>query len=349
MRRVVKFAVWIALAAAGAGAAWFALGRPPAVTLAKLARGPAIEAVYATGAVEPAYWAKIATTQLGRIAEIPAKEGDKVKAGDVLMRLDDTEAKANLTKAEADLQWETAELERISKLADQSIASRQALQRQIAKQATAEAAVAAARQRLSEMTLRAPLDGEVIRLDGNVGEVVRQGDVVAWIGQCCPMRIEAEVDEEDIPRVQRGQAVLVKADAFPNRVFAAKVASITPKGDPIAKNYRVRIVLDPEQPLRVGMTVEINIVVRENRQALLAPFAAVRDGVVFAVERGRAVARPVKTGIVGARLVEIVEGAAEGDAVIADPPRDLAAGDRVRVVTPKPAAGAPRADADGKK
>ena len=325
-----KIVIGLLLLGAAAAAAWFGFLRVPELVVVKPTRGPAVEAVYATGAVEPQYWAKVATTQLGRIAAIPVKEGDKVKVGDVLMRLDDREAKAKLAEAEAQERWQAEELERVSKLAETNIASRQQYQRVAAQHAAAVATTAAARQRLSEMTLTSPLDGEVLRLDGNVGEVVRAGDAVAWVGHCCPMRIEAEVDEEDIPRVQRGQDVLVRADAFAGKSFKAKVTSITPKGDPISKIYRVRITLDSEQPLQIGMTVEVNIVLRRRDNAILVPFTAIRDGHVFVVRDGRASRRPVKTGIAGATRVEVLEGVGDGDEIVAEPPPGLADGDRIR-------------------
>ena len=323
----------VLLAAAGAGV-WYAVGGVTNVVASRPERGPAIEAVYATGAVEPTYWAKVSSTQVGRIAAIAVKEGDKVKVGDILMRLDDREAKARLTELEAKERFLAADMERMGKLAQRDYASQQAWQRTISDHAAAVAATAQARQRLTDLTLVAPLDGEVLRLDGNVGEVLRSGDVVVWIGQREPMRIEAEVDEEDIPKVQRGQKVLVKADAWPEKVFAAQVTSLTPKGDPVSKNYRVRITLDANQPLHIGMTTEVNIIVRETPDALLVPFGALRGEAVFVVEGSQARRRPIKAGIVGTKKVEVLEGLTPDALVVADPPVGLRDGDYVHVRTP---------------
>jgi RND family efflux transporter MFP subunit len=330
-RRLIIAAVVLA---AAAGAAWYLIGGVTSVTAARPERGPAVEAVYATGAVEPTFWAKVSSIVIGRIAEIPVKEGDKVKTGDVLMRLDDREAKHKLAEAEAKERFLTQELARMSALAQRDFASQQQFQRTVSDHAQAVAAVAQARQRLADLTLTAPLDGEVLRLDGNVGEVPRTGDVLVWVGQREPMRIEAEVDEEDIPKVQRGQKVLVKADAWPNRVFTARVTSLTPKGDPVSKNYRVRITLDPEQPLQIGMTAEVNIVVRETKDALLVPFSALRGESVFVVEGARVRRRAIKAGIVGTTKVEVLDGLKENDLVVSDPPPGLKDGDFVKASAP---------------
>lgn len=322
-----------AVAAIGAGV-WFAAGGVTAVVASRPERGPAVEAVYATGAVEPTYWAKVSSTQVGRIAEIRVKEGDQVKIGDVLMRLDDREAKARIAELEAKERFLAADVARMAALAQRDIASQQAYQRTVGDHGAAVAATAQARQRLADLTLVAPLDGEILRLDGNVGEVLRSGDVVVWIGQREPMRIEAEVDEEDIPKVQRGQKVLVKADAWPNRAFTGLVTSLTPKGDPVSKNYRVRITLAAGQPLHIGMTTEVNIIVREVNDALLVPFGAMRGEAVFVVESARARRRAVKAGIMGTHKVEIIEGLKPDELVVSDPPAGLKDGDYVQVRSP---------------
>jgi RND family efflux transporter MFP subunit len=327
--RPYRIALWLAIVALAGAGAWYVTSRPVAVSAANPTRGPAVEAVYATGAVEPVYWAKVASTLVGRIAEIPVKEGDTVKTGDVLMKLDDREAKAKLAEAEARERFLATEVTRMTALAQRDFASQQAYQKVVSEYSAAVAAATAARQRLADLTLTAPLDGEVLRLDGNIGEVVRSGDALVWVGHCCPMRIEADVDEEDIPKVRKGQTVLVKADAWPDRAFKAQVASVTPKGDPVSKNYRVRMTLDPDQPLRIGMTAEVNIVVREEKNALLVPFTAIRGDYVFVVEAGAARKRQVRTGIAGAQRIQIVEGIGDGDLVIGDPPATLKDGDAV--------------------
>jgi len=121
------------------------------------------------------------------------------------------------------------------------------------------------------------------------------------------------------------------------RVFAGEIAEITPKGDPVNKNYRVRIAIPDTTPLRIGMTTEVNIVVRRRDRALLVPFSAIRNGAVFTVEDGRARRKTVNAGIVGDKRVEIRGGLMEGQIVIVDPPEGLQDGDRVRAKPTQPA------------
>ena len=125
------------------------------------------------------------------------------------------------------------------------------------------AQIAAQAQRLEYYKLVSPMDGTVLKEDGEVGDMVEPGTILYRIGLEKPLWVVAEVNEEDIPRVQVGQKALLRTDAFANQVLPGFVKQITPAGDPIAKTFRVRIGLPDDTPLRVGMSVEANIVSRE--------------------------------------------------------------------------------------
>lgn len=330
MRRWYLFLPVLVLILAGGLFWWFT--RPPAVVLVAAVRGPAVEAVYATGTVEPRHWAALASTELGRIVAYPAIEGATVAAGETLVQLDDETLQAEYEELLARVRFLELEVERYRTLLEQSTVSRQSYERLVSELAAARAAANARAQRLADMTILAPFDGIVLRKEREVGEVVQAGDALVWLGQPPPYWITAEVDEEDIPRVRRGQEVLITADAFPAEVLAGEVAEITPMGDAVDKQYRVRVGLPADSPLLVGMTVEVNVIVRREAAALLVPESALRGGSVFLVENGTVVRRDVRVGVFGRELVEILEGLEEGEAVILAPPVELAAGDSVRVV-----------------
>jgi RND family efflux transporter MFP subunit len=328
--RHVVLLILIVVALAGAAyVAWDRFLGPRHVTVGSVIRGPAVEAVYATGTVESVREAEIAPTIRSRIEAIRCIEGERVSAGDVLVELDDDEARARLADAEAVLAFQKQELDRFRELAERNSATRQTLERTVSLYEQARASVDAARQLLEDMTLTAPFDAVVLRQEHEAGDVLDGGDTVCWIGQDRPFRVSADVDEEDISRVMSGQRVLVKADAFPNDIIEAQVGEVTPRGDTIDKSYRVRMLLPADAPLLVGMTVEVNILVREVENALLVPASAYRDGAVWLVVDGAATYRPVEAGIIGRERIEIVSGLAEGDRVILDPAPDLAEGEAV--------------------
>lgn len=318
----------LTLVAAG-GWIWWTM--PPAVAIAMATRGPALRAVYATGSVEPVNWAKVGPSLRARITEVLVEEGQRVGEGQAMARLDNREAIHRVEEAEARARFAEEELARIRTLVARDIAARASLDRAEAEARAVRAAADAARRRLDDYVVRAPADGLVLRRDAEVGEVVDTPAALFWIGEPRPLRITAEVDEEDIAQVREGQEVLLRADAFPGRVLTATVAQITPKGDATRKAYRVRLTLPEDTPLMIGMTVEANIVLRRTEDAVLVPPAAVRDGRVFVVRQQVVERRTVELGIEGPRAVEVRHGLARGEAVVLDPPAGLADGQAVRL------------------
>ncbi len=160
------------------------------------------------------------------------------------------------------------------------------------------------------------MDGTLLKRDLEPGEFVKAGDVVMWVGLISPLRITADVDEEDIPLVTVGQKVLIKSDAFPDEISEGTVAKITPKGDPISKNFRVRIALPKDAKFLIGMTAEVNIITRQLSNALLLPKSSVVKGEVWKVENSAINRQAVKVGIVGENKVQILEGLQKDDEVL---------------------------------
>jgi RND family efflux transporter MFP subunit len=176
------------------------------------------------------------------------------------------------------------------------------------------------------------MDGVVLRRDGEIGEIAESGQILFRIGVPKPLQVVAEVNEEDIPRVALGQSVLFRTDAFPDRRLEGKVRELTPMGDVTAKTYRVKIALPDDTPLKPGMSVEANVVTREQPNALLVPTDALQGNSVYVLNGDRAHKREVKVGIRGTRSAEIMSGLAEGDRVVVPASADLVDGGSVRVV-----------------
>ena len=329
MRLLLAFVI---LAAAGL-AGWY-IWRPVGVSVATPWRGDAAEIVYASGVVEPRIWAKVTPLVRERIVEQCNCEGSHVAKGDTLARLDATEAQAALAELEARLNLSQEELRRLSVLAERNIASQQSLDRARSEVVQLEALVAGQKARLASYVISAPSAGVVLRQDGEVGEVAELGTVLFWVGEPKPLVVIADVNEEDIPRVKPGQRTLLRSDAFPGQNLEAVVDSITPKGDPVTKTYRVYFRLPDDTPLRIGMSTDVNIIARVSEKALLVPTVAAQGSKLFVVEGGRARLREVKTGIRGTNDVEILAGIDDHARVISPYPQTLADGARVSVRTP---------------
>lgn len=326
----------IVIAALG-GAAWW-LSRGPAITVVRVTRGAAAEIVYATGAVEPETWSRSTPLVRGRIIERCRCEGRTVKKGDLLARLDDKEALATLNDLRALEEFQRREFDRQSQLLARGVATSQAYQRAESDLARIQAQIAAQAQRLEYFKLVAPMDGTVLKEDGEVGDMVDPGTILYRIGLERPLWVVADVNEEDIPRVQVGQKALLRTDAFAGQVLPGFVKQITPAGDPVSKTFRVRIGLPDDTPLRVGMSVEANIVSREKPDVLLVPANAVVDNNLLTIENDRARRRKVEIGIRGTGFVEIVSGVSEGELVASPATTNIKNDARVRPLLKEPAA-----------
>ena len=326
-----KLAIAAAIVVALAAMVWW-LSRGPAVTVARVTRGAAAEIVYATGAVEPETWSRSTPLVRGRIIERCRCEGKIVKKGDLLARLDDKEALATLNDLRALEEFQKREFDRQSQLLARGVATSQAYQRAESDLARIQAQIAAQAQRLEYYKLVSPMDGTVLKEDGEVGDMVDPGTILYRIGLERPLWVVADVNEEDIPRVQVGQKALLRTDAFAGQVLPGFIKQITPAGDPVSKTFRVRIGLPDDTPLRVGMSVEANIVSREKSDVLLVPANAVVDGNLLTIENDRAHLRKVEIGIRGTGFVEIVNGASEGELVASPATTNIKNGSRVRPV-----------------
>ncbi len=315
---------------AGAGfAAWRML--PTAVATATATTGPAIEAIYATGNVEPVQWAKVGPALRGRLTAVLVEEGQRVTQGQVMARLDDREAQARLIELEARATFAAEDLGRTRQLVARDIATRAQLDRAESEARAMRAAFEAQQRRLDDYLVRAPAAGIVLRRDAEIGEIVDTPAALFYVGEPRPLRVTAEVDEEDIARVAPGQRALLRAEAFPGQPLSATVAQITPMGNSTRKTFRVRLALPDDTPLRIGMTVESNIVLRETPDAVLVPGNAVREGHVFVIEDGRARRRAVVAGVQGPSVTELRSGLSAGAVVVLSPPAGLSDGQAVRV------------------
>ena len=327
----------LVLGAAGAYA-WRATGGFAAqVSIIEARRGDAAEIVYATGVVEPVRWAKVISLQRKRIVDLCDCEGKAVKTGDVLARLDDSQERATLAELEARRERLAGDVARIKGLVKLNAAPQTTLDNTITLLREFQARIDAQQERIDDLVLRAPMDGTVLRRDGEIGEIAGTGanDVLFWVGQRKPMRIVSDVNEEDVPRVKQGQKVLLRAEGFPKTQLLAGVGEITPKGDPATKTFRVYLSLPDDSPLMIGMSVEANIVTQEKEGVLLLPAEALQDGAAFVVVDGRLQKRKLRTGLRGTRMIEIVEGVKEGEQVATPAKASWRDGMRVRAAPAK--------------
>jgi RND family efflux transporter MFP subunit len=323
--------VVLLIAAAGGYYGYTNLLRVQTVTSSLVTLAPVSEAIYGTGTVEPQRWAKVVPLQRRRLIELCSCEGQNVRAGQVLGRQDDAEERSALKELEVTNQQAQRDLDRAEKDRGKNDAAQTEYEQRWTQLEESKTRIAAQKVRIDALVLRAPLDGMVLRRDGEVGEIAGPTDVLFWVGPPTPMQVVAEVNEEEINRIAVGQKALLRSEAFPGQALRASVSQITPKGDPTRKTFRVYLLLPPDTPLRIGMSVEANIIFREKQAALVVPAEAVAANAVQVVANDRIERVPVTVGIRGSRNVEIVGDVSRGMAVLSPARIDLADGTKVRI------------------
>lgn len=282
-------------------------------------RGTAIQAVYATGVVEPLYWSIVSAQLTGRVQAIKEDEGTEVQQGQVLASLDDAVEQAKVEELTARLGYLEKELARKKSLSIRDISSLRDFEQTTSDYNATKAQLDAQNELIARMQITSPMDGVVLRRGIEPGEIALQGNPVFWVGKPSPLRITAEVDEEDIPLVTPKQQVLIKADAFPGEIFMGTVTEVTPKGDPVNKSFRVRIALPEKIKLLIGMTVEVNILVRKEENALLIPASSVINNAVWLQNGSKIEKKHITSGIKDEENIQVIKGLTEKDRILLRP------------------------------
>ena len=201
--------------------------------------------------------------------------------------------------------------------------------------AEAEAALTLAQARLGQTEVRAPAAGVVLERVIEAGDIAQPGRRVMSLALDGPARLIVQVDEKNLPLLNRGSRATAAADAFPNERFEALIAYISPGVDAARGTVELRLDI-PKPPafLKADMTVAIDIPGPLLKQALLVPADMVRqlqsDAPFVIVEREGVAARaPVRTGLHLQGRVQLTQGVAAGDRLILT--RDIEPGVRVQV------------------
>ena len=318
----------------------------------------------ASGYVVAQRKAAVASKATGRLEYLGVVEGDKVKKGWVLARLEDTDIKASLDQARANLRLSEADL----RDAEQWLARQKTLlekgvstqsdydgaearyQRVLALIAVAKAIVVGAEVALENTLIRAPFDGTVLTKNADVGEMVApmaasvsSRSAVVTLADMGSLQVEADVSESNIERITLGQPCEITLDAYPEVRYEASVAKIVPTADRAKatvmvkvafKSYDARVL--PEMSSKVlFLTKTAGALQPATRSMLTVPLSSVatRNGkkVVFVVRNDQAVEVPVSTGADAGALVEITQGLSAGDRVITGLNDRIVDGLRVRV------------------
>ncbi len=317
----------------------------------------------ASGYVVAQRKAAVASKGTGRLVYLGVVEGDRVRAGQVIARIEDADVKAQLAQAQANLQVSRAELHDAQRslarerlLADSGASSQASVdaaearyERVKASIAAAEAAVLAAQVSLENTVIRAPFDGTVLTKNADVGEVVAplagsafSKSAVVTIADLGSLQVEADVAESNLEAISGGQPGEIVLDAYPDERYPGVVAKIVPTADRAKATVQVKVAFRsydarvlPEMSAKVHFLPRPSRVAVDTQPVLVVPGTAVteRNGraVVFVVERGRAVEVPVVVGRQVGSSVAIREGLRPGVRVVDSVSARLRGGAKVTV------------------
>ena len=287
----------------------------------------------------------------GRIARIDFREGDPVKAGAVLVNIDDSILRAQLAEAKAGLQLSKANYNRASELYQKKVGSAQARDQALANRRVDEARVAVAQAQLDKTTIKAPFDGIVGLRKVSPGDYVTAGQDIVNLEKIDVLKADFSVPELSLTDVAVGQTVKVTVDAFPGRTFEGKVYAIDPLIDEKGRSIAIRAHIDnPDNVLRPGLFARINLVVATTPNALIIPEEAIvpvgKDHFVFRVVDGKAKMTKVETGERRPGEIQVTGGLNPGDEVVTAGQIKLQDGAPVKVV-PGPGAASGQGGKDG--
>ena len=318
LRRSLIAALVLGLLAGGV--LWLRRPKPVAVMAVEVGRGQVESSIANTraGTVEACQRTRLSTIMGGRIELLQVKEGDRVRKGQLLMKLwnDDQQAQQALATAQLETtrrrvveactaaEASAKEARRQAELREQGFVSvsreevaraeadtrRAACQTAQADVASSQARVGATRVEQGRMHLYAPFDGRVAKIVGEVGEYstpsppgVPTPPAIDLIDDAC-LYIKAPMDEVDAPRIQPGQPVRITIDALPGKTFAGRVKRVAPIVSAVEKQARtvdIDVTFDqPDRtgPLLVGYSADVEVVLDTRRDVLRVPAAALGEG-----------------------------------------------------------------------
>jgi HlyD family secretion protein len=336
-RRRWRIAAAVLVAAAGGYFGYLELAGPK-IEAARVLRRDVVESVVAAGRVAAPNRVSIGAQIVGIVARVPVAEGQVVKAGQPLVVLDASELRAAEAQAQATLENAASHLERSRRLHAQGFVGASALDDARRNFDVARTQLDAARAKLAYTVIKAPAGGTLIARNVERGELVQPGKVLMVLSPAGETQIVLQIDERNLARLKLGQRALASADAYAEERFDAEVVYINPGIDAQRGTVEVKLAV-PRPPgyLRQDMTVSVDIETGRKAATLALAADAVRDAAgpapwVLAVRNGRTVRQPVKLGLRGDAVVEIVEGLAEGELAVRAGNATITAGQAVRAV-----------------
>ncbi len=318
-----------------------------------LEKGDIKETVKMDGQVEAYKQVEVGSDVIGRIEKILVKERQKVKKGDLLCIIDPETYKARRDEIKSRLIADLAryrvlknDYERSKDLFSKNLISKSEFEKVEADYLSTKAQLQSdsfslkeAEENLKKCYIKSPIDGEVLRIDKEEGEMVivgtinTPGSVIMVLADRERMILKGEVDETEIPKIKKGNESIIKVDALPEREFEGIVETVG--GLPLSTSlqegsalFPIEVIfLEKDSLLMPGMNATCEIITQKKKEVLRVPYTAVgkeKDKYyVFIKKQGKAKKMFIEAGIQGKDYIEVVDGLSEGDTVLTGPQKNL--------------------------
>lgn len=257
------------------------------------------------------------------VTAIKFEEGQWVEKGSVLVELENASQLAAVASARATLVESTSQLKRSEELFKTNVVAASQLEQLKAKQEADQASVNAAQSRLVQTVIRAPFSGRLGLRRVSMGSIVDTSTVITTLDDTSRIKLDFEVPEVFVARLQPGLLVTARSAAWPDQTFNGEVTSVDTRINPVTRTISVRALLPNEDgKLRPGMFLTVALL-REDVMALMVPEEAIvperSKQFVYTVDAANAVGlREVQTGRRRPGEVEIISGLTAGERVITE-------------------------------
>nr|WP_225779141.1 efflux RND transporter periplasmic adaptor subunit [Pseudomonas sp. Marseille-Q3773] len=348
----------------------FTAPRPPITVAAALAeQRPWQERLPAVGSLKAFQGVELSLEVEGIVKALHFDSGQQVKAGQLLLQLNDDQETALLGTALADLGLAKVDFGRGSQLVGDAAISRGEFDRLTAQYRRNQALVEQLKASKTKKSPSAPFSGTIGIRQVDVGDYLAAGTVIATLQDLSSLYVDFNVPEQALPRLNVGQQVLVQVPAYPGQTFLASLSAINPKVDEATRNLLVRATMaNPDGKLLPGMFASLLILLPNPQPQVVVPESAItytlygnsvyvatpkkdKDGKPLNDDKGQpqltAEQRTVQTGERRDGVVVISKGLQAGDQVVTAGQLKLTPGAAIRIGDDqalKPAAGAPGKD-----
>ncbi len=311
-------------------------GRTVQVVAARVRTGTVIESFQAIGTANANEAVTITTKIPGLIRSVNFEEGQTAKRGDVLIELDDREARATLAVSTAQLRNARLLYDRAQQLVKSNNIPVAKVDELLSSLQASESLVEAAKARLADLKILAPFDGRLGLRRVSPGTLVTQNTAITTLDDASVIKLDFSVPEILLSKITVGTTIAARNDVTPDRRFEGRVATINSRIDPITRAIEIRaLVPNADNGIRPGTLMTVDLTLAERPGALLISEASLvpegNEQYVYKIEDNRAVRTLVRIGIRRQGEVEILGGLTEGDQIVVGGAQKVRNGTRVQV------------------